>query len=151
MVEPQSEPIFPVGFDDDALEEDLAHLPVSAEKVLRLFRKEARRLGRDSAITPNGLSSRRPRWHPARWLREDLIPWPTDVSVRCSSPSAIRTAPGPSSHRYRYPPPPARIERVYGLRDRTPSPLQQLKPLAVAACTLLGGHFGWSQQGENCD
>lgn len=44
MVEPQSEPIFPVGFDDDALEEDLAHLPASAERVLRLFRKEVRRL-----------------------------------------------------------------------------------------------------------
>lgn len=45
MVEPQSEPVFPVGFDDDALEEDLAHLPASAEEALRVFHKEVRRLG----------------------------------------------------------------------------------------------------------
>ena len=45
MVESQSEPVFPVGFDDDALEEDLAHLPASAEEALRLFHKEVRRLG----------------------------------------------------------------------------------------------------------
>lgn len=45
MVEPQSEPVFPVGFDDDALEKDLAHLPASAEEALRLFHREARRLG----------------------------------------------------------------------------------------------------------
>lgn len=45
MVEPPSEPVFPVGFDDDALEEDLAHLPASAEEALRLFHKELRRLG----------------------------------------------------------------------------------------------------------
>ena len=45
MVEPQSEPVFPVGFDDDALEEDLAHLPASAEEALRLFHKEVRCLG----------------------------------------------------------------------------------------------------------
>lgn len=44
MVEPQPEPVFPVGFDDDALEEDLAHLPASAEEALRLFHKEVRRL-----------------------------------------------------------------------------------------------------------
>jgi hypothetical protein len=45
VVEPQSEPVFPVGFDDDALEEDLAHLPASAEEALRAFHKELRRLG----------------------------------------------------------------------------------------------------------
>ncbi|HWC49682.1 MAG TPA: hypothetical protein VG448_12440 [Solirubrobacterales bacterium] len=45
MVEAESEPVFPVGFDDDALEEDLAHLPASAEEELRLFHKEVRRLG----------------------------------------------------------------------------------------------------------
>jgi hypothetical protein len=45
VVEPQSEPVFPVGFDDDALEEDLAHLPASAEEALRLFHKDVRRLG----------------------------------------------------------------------------------------------------------
>jgi hypothetical protein len=45
VVEPQSEPVFSVGFDDDALEEDLEHLPASAEEALRLFHKEVRRLG----------------------------------------------------------------------------------------------------------
>jgi len=40
-----SEPVFPVGFDDDALEEDLAHLPASAEEALRTFHKETRHLG----------------------------------------------------------------------------------------------------------
>lgn len=44
MVEPQSEPVFPVGFDDDALEEDLAHLGARAEEALRLFHREVRRL-----------------------------------------------------------------------------------------------------------
>lgn len=45
MVESGSGPVFPVGFDDDALEEDLAHLPVSAEEALRAFHKDVRRLG----------------------------------------------------------------------------------------------------------
>jgi hypothetical protein len=45
VVEPRSEPVFPVGFDDDALEEDLAHLPASAEEAFRLFHKEVGRLG----------------------------------------------------------------------------------------------------------
>ena len=45
MVEPQSEPVFPVGFDDDALKEDLAHLPASAEEALSSFHKETRRRG----------------------------------------------------------------------------------------------------------
>jgi hypothetical protein len=40
-----SEPIFPIGFDDDALEEDLSHLTASAEAALRSFQKEVRRLG----------------------------------------------------------------------------------------------------------
>lgn len=40
MAETGSEPVFPVGFDDDALAEDLAHLPASAEVTIRSFRKE---------------------------------------------------------------------------------------------------------------
>jgi hypothetical protein len=39
------EPVFPVGFDDDALVEDLDRLPASAEVALRSFRKEVRRGG----------------------------------------------------------------------------------------------------------
>jgi hypothetical protein len=33
VVEPQSEPVFPVGFDDDALEEDLAHLTLALRAI----------------------------------------------------------------------------------------------------------------------
>lgn len=39
------EPIFPVGFDDDALAEDLGHLPAAAEEALRQFRKTTRSQG----------------------------------------------------------------------------------------------------------
>lgn len=45
MAEVRPEPVFPVGFDDDALAEDLERLPVSAENELREFRKELRRQG----------------------------------------------------------------------------------------------------------
>jgi hypothetical protein len=37
------EPVFPVGFDDDALAEDLDHLPATAEEALRGFRKALHR------------------------------------------------------------------------------------------------------------
>jgi hypothetical protein len=37
--------IFPVGFDDDAVAEDLDRLPAGAEVALRAFRKELRRAG----------------------------------------------------------------------------------------------------------
>jgi hypothetical protein len=39
------EPVFPVGFDEDALTEDLNRLPGTAENALREFRKELRRWG----------------------------------------------------------------------------------------------------------
>jgi hypothetical protein len=45
VADPRSEPVFPVGFDEDALTEDLERLPVSAENALREFRKELRREG----------------------------------------------------------------------------------------------------------
>jgi hypothetical protein len=45
MAEPRPEPVFPVGFDEDARAEDLDHLPASAEIALREFRKELRRHG----------------------------------------------------------------------------------------------------------
>lgn len=45
MAEPRPEPVFPVGFDDDALAEDLDRLPASAEIALREFHKELRRHG----------------------------------------------------------------------------------------------------------
>jgi hypothetical protein len=43
MAAGRPEPIFPVGFDEDALAEDLERLPASAEMALREFRKELRR------------------------------------------------------------------------------------------------------------
>jgi hypothetical protein len=43
--EARPEPVFPVGFDDDALAEDLAHLPPDAEVAIHSFQKEVRRLG----------------------------------------------------------------------------------------------------------
>lgn len=45
MAKERPEPVFPVGFDDDALTEDLERLPASAEIALRGFRKELRRNG----------------------------------------------------------------------------------------------------------
>jgi hypothetical protein len=45
MAEPRLEPVFPVGFDEDALTEDLERLSASAENALREFRKELRRRG----------------------------------------------------------------------------------------------------------
>jgi hypothetical protein len=45
VARPHSEPTFPVGFDEDALAEDLGRLPASAENALRDFRKELRREG----------------------------------------------------------------------------------------------------------
>lgn len=45
MAEARPEPVFPVGFDDDALTEDLDRLPASAEVALGSFRKEVRRGG----------------------------------------------------------------------------------------------------------
>ncbi len=45
MPEARPEPVFPVGFDDDALDEDLNRLPASAEIAMVEFRKELRRHG----------------------------------------------------------------------------------------------------------
>ena len=45
MAEARPEPVFPVGFDDDALAEDLERLPASAEIALREFRHDLRRHG----------------------------------------------------------------------------------------------------------
>jgi hypothetical protein len=45
MAQTPSEPVFPVGFDEDALAEDLSRLPVSATEALTSFRKELQRQG----------------------------------------------------------------------------------------------------------
>ena len=45
MADERPEPVFPVGFDEDALTEDLERLPASAEIALRGFRKELQQQG----------------------------------------------------------------------------------------------------------
>lgn len=45
MPKGRPEPVFPVGFDEDALAENLERLPASAEIALREFRKELQRQG----------------------------------------------------------------------------------------------------------
>jgi hypothetical protein len=45
VAEARPEPVFPVGFDDDALADDLAHLSPDAEVAIHSFQKEVRRLG----------------------------------------------------------------------------------------------------------
>jgi hypothetical protein len=45
MAEDRQDPIFPVGFDEDALAEDLERLPDSAGEALDAFRKELHRQG----------------------------------------------------------------------------------------------------------
>jgi hypothetical protein len=76
VVEPQSGPVFPVGFDDDALEEDLEHLPASAEEALRLFHKEVCRLG---GIPNSRLLACQAEGHDGTRLGgcvKSYIPWP---------------------------------------------------------------------------
>ncbi len=45
MGQGEAESVFPVGFDEDALTEDLARLPNSATRALEGLRAEIRRLG----------------------------------------------------------------------------------------------------------
>ena len=76
MTEPQVEPVFPVGFDEDALEEDLAHLSGSAEEALRAFHKGVQRRGgiprsRLMACQAEGRDGTR-----LRGCVKTYIPWP---------------------------------------------------------------------------
>lgn len=45
MAQTRPEPVFPVGFDEDALSEDLERLSKGAVEALKAFRKELRREG----------------------------------------------------------------------------------------------------------
>lgn len=45
MGQPRPEPVFPVGFDEDALAEDLERLSEGAVEALDAFRKELRQAG----------------------------------------------------------------------------------------------------------
>ncbi len=121
MVEPQSEPVFPVGFDDDALEEDLAHLPASAEEALRLFHKEVRRLG---GIPKSRLMTCQAEGRDGTRLGgcvKTYIPWPDGqfgaVLVAVTHPSrplALRAV----AFGIRHPPRGSRAQTVYQIASR---------------------------------
>ena len=76
MVEVRSEPIFPVGFDEDALAEDRERLSASAENALREFRKELRRQG---GIPKSRLKVCHDEGHDGTMLGgcvKTYVPWP---------------------------------------------------------------------------
>jgi hypothetical protein len=74
--EERLEPIFPVGFDEDALTEDLERLPARAEIALREFRKE---LGRRGGIPQSSLRACQAEGRDGTSLRgcvKTYVPWP---------------------------------------------------------------------------
>ncbi len=76
MAEARPEPVFPVGFDEDALNEDLERLSVSAEVALHEFRKE---LGRQGGIRRSRLRACQTEGRDGTRLAgcvKTYIPWP---------------------------------------------------------------------------
>jgi hypothetical protein len=76
VAEARPEPVFPVGFDEDALTEDLERLPASAEVALREFRKE---LGRQGGIPESRLKACQDESQDGTMLGgcvKTYIPWP---------------------------------------------------------------------------
>jgi hypothetical protein len=76
MPEERPEPIFPVGFDEDALSQDLERLPASAEIALRELRKELRRHG---GIPRSRLKACQPEGRDGTNLGgcvKTYVPWP---------------------------------------------------------------------------
>jgi len=74
--EARPEPVFPVGFDEDALTEDLERLPASAEIALREFRKD---LGRQGGIPKSRLRACQVEGRDGTSLGgcvKTYIPWP---------------------------------------------------------------------------
>jgi hypothetical protein len=72
----RAEPVFPVGFDEDALAEDLDRLPAGAEIALRAFRNELRR---DGGIPRSRLMVCQPEGRDGTRLGgcvKTYIPWP---------------------------------------------------------------------------
>lgn len=86
MGEERPEPVFPVGFDEDALTEDLERLPASAEIALREFRRELRRQG---GISRSRLRACQGEGRDGTMLGgcvKTYVPWRTGVSAQCLSP-----------------------------------------------------------------
>jgi hypothetical protein len=76
MVAGRPEPVFPVGFDEDALAEDLERLPASAEIALREFHKE---LWREGGLPLSRLKACRDEAHDGTMLGgcvKTYVPWP---------------------------------------------------------------------------
>jgi hypothetical protein len=76
VIQPPPEPVFPVGFDEDALGEDLACLSEGASEALELFRKELRREG---GILPSRLKACHDEGRDGTMLGgcvKTYIPWP---------------------------------------------------------------------------
>jgi|GEM_PF-5416692 len=63
MAKPAPDPVFPVGFDEDAITEDLDRLPESAGEDLEVFRRELRR---GAGITKDRLKSCQAAGRPRR-------------------------------------------------------------------------------------
>jgi hypothetical protein len=121
VAEARAEPVFPVGFDDDALDEDLNRLPASAEIALREFRRELRRQG---GIPLSRLKKCQAEGHDGTRLPgcvKTYVPWPDGrfgaVFVPAKHPSrplALRTV----AFGVRHHPPESNAQTVYEVADR---------------------------------
>lgn len=121
MAEVRPEPVFPVGFDEDALTEDLERLPGSAENVLREFRKELRREG---GLTKSRLKACHDEGQDGTMLGgcvKTYVPWPDGrfgvVFVAVTHPSrpmALRAF----AFGIRHHPPESNAETVYEVAHR---------------------------------
>jgi hypothetical protein len=119
MAKARSEPVFPVGFDEDALAEDLDRLPASAENALREFRKGLRR---DGGISPSRLKACHDGGQDGTMLGgcvKTYVPWPDGrfgaVFVAVTHPNrpmALR------AFAFGNPPSPPQVQCRNGLRDR---------------------------------
>jgi hypothetical protein len=121
VAEVRPEPVFPVGFDEDALTEDLERLPASAENALREFRKELRREG---GIAKSRLKACHDEGQDATMLGgcvKTYVPWPDGrfgaVLVAVTHPNrpmALRVF----AFGIRHHPPESNAETVYEVAHR---------------------------------
>jgi hypothetical protein len=115
------EPVFPVGFDEDALAEDLERLSEGAEAALDAFRKELRR---DGGIPESRLKACHDEGQDGTMLGgcvKTYIPWPDGrfgavfVAVKHPQrPLALRVF----AFGVRHHPPESNAETVYEVADR---------------------------------
>lgn len=131
MADERAEPVFPVGFDEDALIEDLERLPASAEIALREFRKE---LSRKGGIPMSRLRACQAEGRDGTKLGgciKTYVPWPDGRFGACPCGGQASAAPdGTTCLRVWHSPPSTRIERRDCLR-RCPSTAQRLNRIGV--------------------